>query len=220
MSDYQKIKQVSSRIENLLQSVAKSNEKFSAIDKDMLSNYVRELYELIVAINPSHTEVKLPTAIVIEEQPIIEAPKEMNGNGAEKKIIIEEKKIETEIVITKDALPKKSISEIYAGKNENGRSVNEKFKKQGMEIADKLKQTPIKDLKSYIGLNKQFAFMTKLFNGDEQQYESAISKLNNCNSYEEASGYIQSNLLSAFNWSDEEPLVSEFFMLVMRRYLN
>ncbi len=220
MGEYQKIKQVSARIENLLQSVAKSNEQFSAIDKDMLSNYVRELYELIVAINPSHTEIKLPSEIVIEEQPVIEAPKEMNGNGAEKKIIVEEKKIETEIASPKDAAPKKSISEIYAGKNENGRSVNEKFKKQGMEIADKLKQTPIKDLKSYIGLNKQFAFMTKLFNGDEQQYESAISKLNNCGSYEEASGYIQSNLLSAFNWSDEEPLVSEFFMLVMRRYLN
>ena len=115
----------------------------------------------------------------------------------------------------------KTISDIYADKKENGKAtVNDKFKKQGLEIADKLKQTPIKDLKSYIGLNKQFAFMSKLFNADEQLYENSIAKLNSFKTYEEATGYIQSDLLPKLNWSDDEPLVGEFFTLVMRRYLN
>ena len=98
--------------------------------------------------------------------------------------------------------------------------MNEKYKSEGKIIADKLKLTPIKDLKAYIGLNKRITFINLLFRGKEQQYEEAISKINGFKNYEEASHYIRENLLTVLDWKDDEPTVAEFFNLVMRRYLN
>jgi hypothetical protein len=220
MNEYQRVKHISERIERLLESVRNNNGNFSSIDKDILANYVRELYELIVSINPHAPVGPLNSTNnhVQESPPVIK----------KEEVKVKEEKPEQKIMNgdeihspSKETASKKSISEIYAGKKENGKTtVNEKFKKEGFEIADKLKQTPIKDLKAYIGLNKQFAFMSKLFNADEQFYEEAIARLNVFKTYEEAMGYIQSELLPKLNWSDDEPLVAEFFMLVMRRYLN
>jgi len=221
MNDYQQIKNLSEKIERLLASVEKNTGRFSTIDKDMLTNYVRELYELIVNINPQSTSVNTN----LPESPVIKSPRVTNGE----EIKLKEEKVEQKIIpngveinsSSKENPSKKTISEIYAEKKENGQSsVNDKFKKQGLEIADKLKQTPIKDLKSYIGLNKQFAFMSKLFNADEELYENSIAKLNSFKTYEQATTYIQTDLLPRLNWSDDEPLVAEFFTLVMRRYLN
>ncbi len=220
MSEHERIKQLSEKMARLLDAVGKNGGRFSSIDKDLLTNYVRELYELSVGIHPQAPSTNFSS----HENHGAKNPVHTNGEEVKPK---EEKQVNgngngTDIFSTPTEIPpKKTISEIYAGKNENGKStVNDKFKKQGLEIADKLKQTPIKDLKSYIGLNKQFAFMSKLFNADEQLYEDAIAKLNTFRSYEEATGYIQDELLPSLHWSDEEPLVSEFFMLVMRRYLN
>jgi len=221
MSEHQQIKTLSEKIERLLESVGKNSGRFSSIDKDILTNYVRELYELIVSIRPQSQSVNsIPT-----ENSQIKSPPYSNGE----EIKVREQKVEQKLIpngeeinsSVKENPSVKTISEIYAERNENGKAtVNDKFKKQGLEIADKLKQTPIKDLKSYIGLNKQFAFMSKLFNADEQLYENSIAKLNSFKTYEEATIYIQSTLLPILNWSDDEPLVAEFFMLLMRRYLN
>jgi hypothetical protein len=62
--------------------------------------------------------------------------------------------------------------------------------------------------------------MSRLFNADEELYENSIAKLNSFKTYEQATAYIQTDLLPQLNWSDDEPLVAEFFTLVMRRYLN
>jgi hypothetical protein len=218
MDEFQQLNQLAEKIRRLLDSVAENGGKFTAIDKDILTNYVREQYELIVAINTRPSPV-----VNFENQDYRKLP----ANSADPVKLKEEKPAVNgnQLDDRKNSIPpeiesKKTISDIYAFQKENKSTVNDKFKKQGPEIADKLKQTPIKDLKSYIGLNKQFAFMSKLFNADEQLYEDAIARLNSFNSYEEATGFIQSELLPSLNWSDDEPLVSEFFTLVMRRYLN
>lgn len=221
MNEYQRVKHISERIGLLLESVRNNNGNFSSIDKDLLANYVRELYELIVSINPHAPANPLNSTNnhIQESPPVIRKEEEVKVKEEKP----EQKTMNGDEVHspTKETSSKKSISDIYAGKKENGKtSVNEKFKKEGFEIADKLKQTPIKDLKAYIGLNKQFAFMSKLFNADEQFYEEAIARLNVFKTYEQAMAYIQSELLPKLNWSDDEPLVAEFFTLVMRRYLN
>ncbi len=87
-------------------------------------------------------------------------------------------------------------------------------------IADQLKQTPIKDLKSYIGLNKRFNFISSLFNGSEMEYDEAITRVNSFSNYEQAIQFIQQELMNKHEWKEDDPIVAEFFNLVMRRYLN
>ncbi|MEO5673462.1 MAG: hypothetical protein ABIQ74_02340 [Chitinophagales bacterium] len=215
MDEFRQLIQIAEKIRRLLDSVAENGGKFTAIDKDILTNYVREQYELIVGINTRPSPV-----VSFENQDYMKLPADPVKLKEEKPAVNGNQMDDGKNSVSPEMETKKTISDIYAFQKENKSTVNDKFKKQGPEIADKLKQTPIKDLKSYIGLNKQFAFMSKLFNADEQLYEDAIARLNSFSSYEEATGFIQSELLPSLNWSDDEPLVSEFFTLVMRRYLN
>jgi hypothetical protein len=151
MNEYQQIKNLSEKIDRLLASVGKNTGRFSTIDKDMLTSYVRELYELIMSISPQSPSVNTNTPEIL-----VKSPRITNGDDIKSK----EEKTEQKIIpngveinsSSKENPSKKTISEIYAEKKENGQStVNDKFKKQGLEIADKLKQTPIKDLKPTSG---------------------------------------------------------------------
>ncbi len=221
MKEFEQLKNISEKIARVLDSVARNDGKFTSIEKDLLTNYMRDQYELILGVSVQSNPVK-PAA----KEPV--TPHSFTTPPKDEIVVITEKPQEVKKEVFSEKTPpaadgpgKKSLSDLYSVNKENGKAtVNDKFKKQGLEIADKLKQTPIKDLKSYIGLNKQFAFMSKLFNADEQLYEEAIAKLNGFKSYEEASGYIQHELLPSLHWSDDEPLVGEFFTLIMRRYLN
>jgi hypothetical protein len=203
MNEFLRIRQLNEKMQHILDSVSRNSGRFSAIEKDLLTGYVRELYELAVSIHPQAppADTKSPeiTPPVSNNEVIISAsppPAETRENGI-----------------------KRSITEIFSEKN-GLNSVNERFKKQTTEVADKLKQTPIKDLKAYIGLNKRFAFIEALFNDREQEYEAAVEKVNSFTSYEEAVNFLRAHILGQFDWNPEEPLVNEFFTLVMRRYLK
>jgi len=208
MNELSRIRQLNEKMQHLLETVGKNGGRFSQIDKDLLSGYVRELYELAVSIQPS-SNISAPRPV---ENIISPEPKKEETPPAP---------IEEQADEHKQNGVKRTITEIYSDRNTNGKtSVNERFKKQSLEIADKLKQTPIKDLKAYIGLNKRFAFIETLFNDRENEYEAAVEKVNNFKSYEEAVNFIRSEILPRFEWSDDESLVNEFFTLVMRRYLK
>lgn len=208
MNEFQRIKQLEDKMHHLIETVGRNGGRFSSIDKDLLVGYVREFYELTVSIQPGVNPPPSIQPIVTNgkeipqpEQPLTEESREHNGEHSENGM-------------------KKSIMEIYAKNGAEKSSVNDRFKKQTPEVADKLRQTPIKDLKAYIGLNKRFAFIETLFNDREQEYEDALTRVNNFKSYEEAVNYLRGDVLPKYEWNDEEPLVNEFFTLVMRRYLK
>ena len=208
MNEFQRIKQLEDKMHHLIETVGRNGGRFSSIDKDLLVGYVREFYELTVSIQPGVNPPPSIQPIVTNgkeipqpEQPLTEESREHNGEHSENGM-------------------KKSITEIYAKNGAEKSSVNDRFKKQTPEVADKLRQTPIKDLKAYIGLNKRFAFIETLFNDREQEYGDALTRVNNFKSYEEAVNYLRGDVLPKYEWNDEEPLVNEFFTLVMRRYLK
>lgn len=248
MSDYRKISELNSKISRLLEAVGNNAGQFSTIDKDLLTSYIRELYELTVILQPEIKPAVQPVTELLPEAENVEAivvrkekDQPVSSTDLHQAPFVEPELIpakETTVpvkdtVITKtedtvnskqpakETVVKKSISDLYAEKKDNGGvTLNDRYKSQGKEIADTLKHTPIKDLKSYIGLNKRVNFINRLFNGAEQQYDDAISQLDNFASYHDALKYVQQQLTPAYQWKEEEPLVSEFFMLLMRRYLN
>ena len=207
MNELDRIVQLNEKMQRLLEAVSKNGGRFSSIDKDLLSGYVRELYELTMSVRPASSFSSAPTAETTHHQETVVKKEEIPPPPHEEE--------------HKQNGVKRTLTEIFADKNENGKtSVNERFRKQSPEIADKLKHTPIKDLKAYIGLNKRFAFIEALFNDREQDYDVSLERVNNARNYEEAMNYIKSEVLPRYQWSDEDVHVSEFLTLVLRRYLK
>lgn len=108
-------------------------------------------------------------------------------------------------------------SEINETRTEQA-SLNERLKEDKLEIASKLSEAPIKDLKKAIGINDRFVFINELFRGDEAMYERSIKTINNFSIYAEAQYWMERELKIKLGWDDSRPATQEFYSLVKRRF--
>jgi hypothetical protein len=92
--------------------------------------------------------------------------------------------------------------------------------KQAKELADKLSEQPITDLKKSIALNDRLLLTSELFAGDGQAFEKVISAINSCADYEEAKAYLVENCVVRYTWTDKKRLeaAKNFVKLVRRRF--
>lgn len=87
-----------------------------------------------------------------------------------------------------------------------------------VNIAEKSKETPIADLSKAIAISKKFEFIKGLFDGDGEAYKAAITTLQTSASYDDAIVYINSQIRSRYDWSDNEDLSAELMTLLKRRF--
>ncbi len=97
-------------------------------------------------------------------------------------------------------------------------SVNDRLKEQKTEVAHRLKETPIKDLRKAIGINDRFVFVKELFRGDEAAYERSIKTINAFHIYSEAEYWMARELRLKLAWADDNESVQHFYQLVKRRF--
>ncbi|MFN8291449.1 MAG: hypothetical protein U0U70_14425 [Chitinophagaceae bacterium] len=97
-------------------------------------------------------------------------------------------------------------------------SLNDKLKMGKTELVERLKETPVKDLRKAIGINDRFLFINELFRGDENMYERCIKTINSFNIYAEAEYWISRELKVKLGWKDDSGTVQHFDQLVRRRF--
>lgn len=97
-------------------------------------------------------------------------------------------------------------------------SLNDKLKANTTEIAEKLKETPVRDLKKAIGINDRFVFISDLFRGDEAMYERSVKTINGFSILQEAEYWMQRELKLKLGWQDDDNTAQHFYQLVRRRF--
>jgi outer membrane biosynthesis protein TonB len=100
----------------------------------------------------------------------------------------------------------------------NGNSINERLKENKTEMASKLQEVPIRDLKRAISINDRHRFIQELFRGDETMYERSIKTINSFVIGAEAEFWIQRELKVKLGWNTNDELVTTFDQLVRRRF--
>lgn len=121
-------------------------------------------------------------------------------------------------------LPKENTLFSEAPKNLNHQvnteesSLNDLHKATITELADRLQDTPVKDLKKAIGINDRYLYINELFNGNEAMFERTLKTLNGFSILPEAEFWIQRELKLKMGWKEENPLVQQFIQLVKRRF--
>lgn len=83
-------------------------------------------------------------------------------------------------------------------------------------VASQLQDKPISDLTKEIGVHDKFLFIKELFNGDSNQYEKTIDRVNQFSDITEALIYIQEN----FSWNENNKAANKFIELIRRKLLN
>lgn len=98
-------------------------------------------------------------------------------------------------------------------------SLNNKFKsEEDYSLRKKLGRSPIKDLKSEIGIAKKFEYINLMFSGKAEVYDEAINSLNTCENNEHAKTLLH-QYSSEYHWDLEDKTIIKFIELVERRYL-
>ncbi|MDB5196443.1 MAG: hypothetical protein JWP88_814 [Flaviaesturariibacter sp.] len=108
--------------------------------------------------------------------------------------------------------------ELHELLGEKGESLNDRLKGEKTELAQSLKNEPIKDLRKGIGVNDKFLFINELFRGDEAMYERSIKTINAFHILPEAEYWINRELKVKLGWSDTKDTVQHFYQVVRRRF--
>lgn len=98
------------------------------------------------------------------------------------------------------------------------RDLNEKLKEIRKEVAQKLGDVPIKDLRKAIGINDRYLYINELFSGDEAMFERSVKTLNQFSILPEAEFWMQRELRIKLGWKEDNVLVQQFVQLVRRRF--
>ncbi|SFE79041.1 hypothetical protein SAMN05518672_11096 [Chitinophaga sp. CF118] len=112
----------------------------------------------------------------------------------------------------------KELKELNQRIAQNTTSLNERFRQGQAELADKLGEMPVKDLRHAIGINDKFQFIQELFRGDVDTYERSIKTINEFHSLQEAEYWIERELKIRQGWGDEHHLVRQFYSIVRKRF--
>ncbi len=235
------------KINYLQHSIAQNNGVVSKVDKDLLVNYVRELYELVLSLpvnmpqyptqgynapeptasyppypqqnyQPNYPQTQVPQQNPSYPQPPLPStPQQTAGTPP----IPPSQKAGNELNASFTfSSGKRTLSDTIKIKVAGDKpSINENFKREDKDIASRMQLTPIKDLKIFISLNKRFSYINFLFGNDASLYDEAITYLNSCDSFETAKQYLNTYLQPKLNWADDNEMVTEFKTLVERRYI-
>ncbi|MGN7823030.1 hypothetical protein ACTJJB_23120 [Chitinophaga sp. 22536] len=111
---------------------------------------------------------------------------------------------------------RKDLNELVG--NHSGLSLNDRLRQQQTEVAQKLGDMPVKDLRAAIGINDKYQFIQELFRGDTDLYERSVKTINECNTLQEADYWIQREIKIIQGWQDDHHLVKQFYSLLRKRF--
>lgn len=79
-------------------------------------------------------------------------------------------------------------------------------------------QKSVQDVAIIISLNDKWLFIKDLFSGNTSHYVSAIERLTQCQTYQEALSMVEKDFAQPNNWSEKEYASNKFFEILSRRF--
>ncbi len=70
-----------------------------------------------------------------------------------------------------------------------------------------------------VGLNDRIAFVNKLFNFSQSEFNTVLGNLNEFNNKQEAINYIQYSVKPKYNWKGKEELEERLILIIERKFL-
>lgn len=230
-----KVSKLIEKINVLHDSLLSIDEEISSIEKDLLLNYIRQLYEQVLEIGTEDQEFK--HVLKKEVKVPVSASKEVMDLSDQKEVVVQPTVEEIADIPTEDSFkvepvvvpsaPQVAVEKevevleepmTMKGLNEDLVAMFEM--KEAKELSEKLSSTPIKDLNTAMGINDRFLTVNELFGGDGSAFKECVDHINKLESYEDAKSYLLSETAQKYDWSTAERLkkAAGFITLVQRRF--
>jgi len=222
-----KVSKLIGKINVLHDSLLSIDEEISSIEKDLLLNYIRQLYEQVLAIGAEDDNgiepiqrakevIDLPTKEDVMVHPAVEEIADIPTEDSFKVPTqtlpnIQKVSAEEEVQVLEEPITMKGLNEDLVAMFEM---------KEAKDVSERLSSTPIKDLNTAMGINDRFLTVNELFGGDANAFKKCVDNINQMESYEEAKSYLLSETAQTYDWSAAERLkkAAGFITLVQRRF--
>jgi hypothetical protein len=206
----------------------------SALERDLLLSYIRELYDIVLDgnvvahkhvshadIQPKKEELRQTEAVKAESTPQVSEPKhplpavEESLTKSTETVVSPSAEVEIAVnqptkapVTPPDAKKSEKLAELFA---------DDKI----ADLSDRLASSQIKDLTKAMGINERIFTQQELFGNNQQKFNDTLQKLNNCQSFDDAKQYLTDDVIFQMDWLNETRLkkASTFVKLVKRKFV-
>lgn len=176
------------RIATLLQKISElSNENATVIEIDLMMDYTKVIYaDLLewrnrVAFNSSLQQDTGRSTFVADQPSITDEIKETPVPPA-----TEEPTSEPEKIIVQVANPPDEET-VYSPKEQ-----------------------PAIDIRTFIGINDKYQFISELFGNNKDAYNEVLDELNLIETYNEAVHWLKMSVADQYSWDEDSPAVQSF----------
>lgn len=193
---------------------AKASDEINAVEEDdaKLDESSQAAPAEKAEVKEEDKSEKAETPVSKEEKPIAEPKKDLLQER-QQNFVPTVRKIEFKPQPVSEEPKKESIFEKAASLYDKIAKPTEKT------VASQANKQPISNIKAAIGINEKFGYLKDLFKNNVNEYNSALDKLNNFDSYEEAEDYFQ-ELKGKYDWNPESKSFQGLAELLNRRYLH
>jgi len=236
------------KINVLMKSMAVAPDQVAEIEKDLMKNYIRQLYEsvleedgVIVKTPAKPLPVKKqpkPKPVAVAPEPVVEPAPAPVAVAAP--VVVPEPKptppppppvpepvVEMEIVEPTPApaptpRPKPTPKPVFVPKSTGANAELEEIFNlpNATDLSEKLSQSSIKDLTKAFSINDKILTIKELFGGDDVLFNDTLKALNKMSSFEEAKNYLVANVATKNKWdkTSKQKKAKVFAKLIKRRF--
>lgn len=233
------------KINRLFQSMT-MDDHVSEIEKELMRNYVKSLYEEFmpdggVKAAPIQKAAPIKMAPPVRETPKVVAPPVVVERIVEtppppppkvevvpepapipvpapRPVVVATPKVERKAPPVKVAPPPPAAKPAKAKVSEEHEELFE-FK-EATDLSERLSQSPIKDLSKAMGINERILTTNELFDGNGDALKDALSTINRLSNFDEAKDYL-ANIAEIYDWASrkKKKKAKIFVKLVRRRFV-
>ena len=230
--DLHKAKKLLDKINSLHRNISMDEDHIAAIEKDLMLNYIRQLYECYLTENKTAPTPVAKRVVkeaagakkIIREVPTPQPKPELIEEPIPEPVVV--KKVTPVApppkpkVVARPKPVKKVVQQKESVPN-LGTDFDQLFEhKKGKELSDKLSALPIKDLTKAMGLNEKIFTINELFGGDKTVFDETMLALNGLRNFDDAKTFLSNHIARQYNWMDKskKKKAKEFIKLIRRRY--
>lgn len=231
--DIKKLLKKINKIQLLAESF-KDQEKISAIERDLLKDYIRALYEEILLVD---CEKEAPLNIMDEpvalgeikreeglkyrtvsdgpqkndfETPVFEPMiagdlKRANAPSGEYEL----EKVSGLQVLNEESGQQKKYEKAQSSKDSGTLTISKNMERifaeeKVVELSEKLSRTKVDDILKTMGINERMFTIAELFANNQTEFMETISKINKAKDFQEAQEFLISTVASKYQWDADD----------------
>ncbi len=213
---------------NKLVELYREEDEVSKVERDILLDYIKKLYEEVLFLDMSFedeitpikpkskakqkVETKEPIIRKVEERPVVvKEEKPITTEVVSSPAVIEEPKVEVKPKVEEVAVltSKPEYDELFVDDEIN-------------DISARLARTKISDINKSMGINERIFTINELFGGSSDAYNGAIAYLNGLSNFQDARMYLEAEIIGKFSWMEDVKIkkAQNFIKLVRRLFVG